>query len=372
MRTREKEAVDTVVAGGGVVGLAIAKALAEDGREVLLLEAEERTGSVTSSRNSGVIHAGLYYPTGSLKARLCVRGKHLLYDFCAAHGVAHRRCGKLVVAAGMSEITALEALQAKAVDNDVTDLTILDAHQVRALEPDVSAVAAILSPSSGIVDQHELMLAIEGVLENRGGIIVPRAPVVDGRVTGEGIELTVGGASDMRLKAKRFVNAAGLGAQGLAGVITGHPHLDIPPLYYAKGHYFSLSGKSPFSRLIYPLPVDGSLGLHAGLDMSGQIRFGPDIEWVDAPDYSVPDSLRDKFAVSIRRYWPAVDPDRLSPDYAGIRPKLVPKGVPNADFCILGPEDHGAGGVVHLFGIESPGLTSSLAIGEYVAALLGD
>ena len=366
------EELDAVVVGAGVVGLAAARALALQGREVLVLEAEAAIGMGVSSRSSEVIHAGLYYPSGSAKARLCVRGRELLYAYCAARGVAHRRCGKLVVATHGSQVPALQALQTQALANGVNDVVWLGQAEVQALEPQVAAVAGLLSPSTGIVDSHGLMLALQGDAERAGARCVFHHQVLGGDCTDQGIHLTVrdseGELSTWR--ARTVVNAAGLQAVALAQALRGQPR---PPTYrshWAKGHYFSLQGRAPFSRLVYPLPEPGGLGVHLTLDLQGRARFGPDVAWVDTLDYRPDPSRQSSFEAAIRRYWPGLPDGALSPDYTGIRPKISGPGEPNADFEIWGPQQHGTPGLVHLLGIESPGLTSCLALGEAVVALL--
>ncbi len=362
--------VDCVVVGAGVVGLAVARALAQRGLETIALESELGIGTGTSSRNSEVIHAGIYYPAGSLKAALCVRGKALLYDFCASHGVPHRRCGKLIVATSPGQEAELQRLQAAGRANGVADLELLSAAQTQQLEPALRAEAALLSPSTGIVDSHALMLALQGDFEAAGGMLALGSPVLSGEVALDGIVLQMGGEQPMALHAGMVVNAAGLQAQALAQKIAGLSPGQVPPLHLAKGNYFSLAGRAPFSRLVYPVPEPGGLGVHLTLDLAGQARFGPDVQWVDALDYPVDPARGDGFYAEIRRYWPALADGALQPAYAGIRPKLVGPGAPAADFLIQGPAQHGVPGLVNLFGIESPGLTASLAIAERVQALL--
>lgn len=367
----EESSVDCVVAGAGVVGLAIARALALKGREVLVLEATGLIGSDTSARNSEVIHAGLYYAAGSLKARLCIEGREALYAYCAERGIPHRRCGKLIVATDAAETEKLAAIDAHARACGVGNLDYLTGAQARALEPALNAEAALLSPSTGIIDSHALMLAYRGELEDAGGMIAFNAPILRGEVTPGGIALEVGGAEPMRLACSTFINAAGHGAVPLARAIDGLPAEAIPQAYLCKGSYFTLSGRAPFSRLVYPVPEHAGLGVHLTLDLGGQARFGPDTEWIDAPNYDVDPARGEKFYAAIRRYWPALPDGALNPAYAGIRPKIVPPGAPAADFRIDGPQEHGVKGLVQLFGIESPGLTASLAIGELVAGKLG-
>ncbi len=365
------EQVDTVVIGAGVVGLAVARALAMAGREVVILEAEKAFGTITSARNSEVIHAGIYYPTGSLRARLCVRGKQLLYDYCASHGVDHQRCGKMIVATAADELPALDRLQATAEANGVFDLQRLSAAQAQALEPALHCVGALLSPSTGIIDSHGLMLALLGDAEAHGAMLARCSPLLGWRVGVVGIELEVGGDSPMTLCAQTVVNSAGLQAPALARLLQGLDPASVPADHLAKGCYFSLPGRAPFSRLIYPAPGhSGHLGVHLTLDLGGQARFGPSFEWVDQIDYTVDPAGADSFYQQVRRYWPALPDGVLQPGYAGLRPKISGPGEPVADFRIDGPAQHGVPGLVNLFGIESPGLTSCLAIGEAVSAQL--
>ncbi len=367
------EQADAVVIGAGVVGLAVARALALAGHEVIVLEAEHAFGTGISARNSEVIHAGIYYPTGSLRARLCVRGRQLLYDFCARHGVAHRRCGKLIVATAADDLPALDRLQATALANGVGDLQRLSADAARAMEPALHCVGALLSPSTGIVDSHGLMLALLGEAESMGAMLALCSPVTAGRITPQGIELDVGGGSPMTLRAATVVNSAGLQAPALARALSGLDAQQVPRDYLAKGCYFTLPGRAPFSRLVYPAPGQSShLGVHLTLDLGGQARFGPSFEWVDRIDYTVDAAGSAAFYGEVRRYWPALPDDALQPGYAGLRPKISGPGEPAADFRIDGPAVHGVPGLVNLFGIESPGLTSSLAIAEQVLAALGD
>jgi L-2-hydroxyglutarate oxidase LhgO len=361
--------LDVVVIGAGVVGLAVARALALQGREVMVLEAADAIGTGTSSRNSEVIHAGIYYPQGSLKARLCVEGKALLYDYCAQRGIGHSRCGKLIVATHASQIPQLQAIIAKAAANGVPDLVLLTREQARALEPALEGVAAVLSPSTGIVDSHALMLALQGDLENAGGMVVLNSPLAKAHCAPSAIVLVAEDGTE--LAAQSVVNAAGLHAQALASRFAGLDAQHVPPSHYAKGNYFTLSGRSPFSRLIYPVPEAAGLGVHLTLDLGGQAKFGPDVQWVDSPEDLVVDPRRgDAFYAEVRKYWPGLPDGALLAGYAGIRPKIQAPDAPARDFLIQGPAEHGVAGLVNLFGIESPGLTSSLAIGRHVSELL--
>ncbi len=360
------DTVDCIVVGAGVVGLAVARALALAGREVLVLDAAEGIGTETSSRNSEVIHAGIYYPAGSLMARFCVAGKHALYGYCAERGVPHRNCGKLIVATSAEEAGKLASIQARAAANGVPDLRLVSGDEARALEPALVCTAALVSPSTGIIDSHAFMLALQGDAENAGAFFAFHSPVVSGRVTDDGIVLRTGGAEPMEVRAALLVNSAGLHAPALARAIEGMPAEHVPTAYYAKGNYFSLTGKNPFSRLIYPVPVPGGLGTHLTIDLGGQARFGPDVEWVQGLDYEVDPRRGEGFYASIRRWWPELRDGALAPGYSGIRPKIVPPSVAVQDFCVQGPAVHGVHGLVNLFGIESPGLTASLALAEYV------
>ncbi len=367
LNVTERAEIDAVVIGAGVIGLACARRLAMAGIETLILEAESDIGTGVSARNSEVIHAGIYYPTGSLKARLCVEGRRKLYEYCEAHGVAARRVGKLVVATDETQIPAMRKLMAQARANGVDDLVEISGDGARRLEPELSCVAAFHSPSTGIVGAHDLMLSLLGEAEAHGAALARQSPVLRGWIEDDGrVTLEVGGETPMLLTARLLVNAASLGAQVIAYGIAGFPAAHIPPLHYAKGNYFALSGRSPFSRLIYPMPEAAGLGVHLTLDLGGQARFGPDVEWVDRPNYDVDPRRGDVFYAAIRSYWPGLRDGALEPAYAGIRPKLQAPGAPAADFRVDGPERHGMTGQVHLFGIESPGLTSGLAIADEV------
>jgi len=379
------EEIDVVVIGAGVVGLAVARALALAGREVVILERENAFGTATSARNSEVIHAGLYYPTGSLRARLCVRGKQLLYPYCDSHGVAHQRCGKLVVACSDDELPRLDAVLTQASANGVHDLQRLSAAEAQALEPALACHGALLSPSTGIIDSHGLMLALLGDAEGAGAMLALQSPVLRGQVVEGGVLLEVGGETPSRLKARSVVNAAGLQACQVARAIDGLAARHVPTPHYAQGAYFTLSGGAPFSHLVYPVPGEsGHLGVHLTLDLGGQARFGPSFRWL-APieanratargpgpefDYRVDPADGAGFDAEVRRYWPGLPAGALQPGYAGVRPKISGPGEPAADFRIDGPDMHGVPGLVNLFGIESPGLTASLAIAEAVLAAL--
>lgn len=363
--------VECIVIGAGVVGLAVARELALAGREVLVLEAAEGIGTETSSRNSEVIHAGIYYPKDSLMARTCVAGKKKLYQYCAERGVPHSNCGKLIVATTEEEHGKLASIQARAAANGVPDLRLIDVAEAREMEPALFCVAALVSPSTGIIDSHAYMLSLQGDAENAGATFVFHSPVLGGRLLPEGgAELRVGGAEPMELRCRLLVNAAGLHAPKLAASLEGMPAEHVPPTYYAKGNYFTLTGRSPFSRLIYPVPVPGGLGTHLTIDLGGQCRFGPDVEWVDRINYEVDPRRGDGFYAAIRRYWPGLPDNSLQPGYSGIRPKIVGPLQSAQDFVVQGPRVHGVPGVVNLFGIESPGLTASLALAEHVGEML--
>jgi len=362
--------VDVVVVGAGVVGLAIARALCSRGREAWVLEAEARAGEGVSSRNSGVIHAGFYYTPGSAKARLCNRGRELMYAYCAARGVPHRRTGKLLVASAGSQLETLRHYLERGATNGVPGLRWLDGAQARALEPALGCVAAVESPESGIVDVPELVMALLADVEAGGGRVQCNTEVVSVQPIAGGLRVDTGATG--AISCRVLVNAAGLGATALAARIEGLDPRHVPRLHYAAGHYYTIPGPAPFQRLIYPLPEPAGLGIHLGIDIAGRARFGPDVRWIERLDYDFDDSQRERFVESIRRWWPALDPASLRPDFVGIRPKLSGPGEPNGDFVIQDATLHGVPGLVNLFGIESPGLTSSLAIGEELAGRLLD
>ena len=359
--------VECVVVGAGIVGLAVARALALAGREVVILEAEDAIGTHTSSRNSEVIHAGIYYPKGSLKARTCIAGRTRLYEYCASHGVPHRRCGKLIVATSDAQRQELLQIQAKAHANGVADVVEIPAADAMRMEPALHCVAALHSPSTGIIDSHALMLAFLGDAETAGAMLGLQSPLTRVLVSNAGFEIHSG---ETRIQSRILVNSAGIRAPSVAGLIEGFPRDRIPPEHYAKGNYYSLTGRPPFSRLVYPVPEPGGLGVHVTLDLAVQIRFGPDVEWVERPDYTVDPRRAERFYAAIRRYWPALADGALAPGYAGIRPKISGPKEPAADFLMQGPAEHGVPGLVNLFGIESPGLTASLALADDVAARL--
>jgi len=364
------ESIDCAVIGAGVVGLAVARALALAGREVIVLESEGIIGNGTSSRNSEVIHAGIYYPNDSLRAKVCVEGRHWLYEYCAERGISHRKCGKLIVATDEAQLDALEGIRLRALGNGVDDIRPMRANEAIAMEPELSCVAALLSPSTGLIDSHALMLAYQGDAEDRGAMIAFHSPVEGGSVDDDHILLAVGGAEPMRLKCRSVVNSAGLFATDLARALDRFPTAKVPKGYYAKGNYYSLQGPSPFSRLVYPIPRDGGLGVHITIDLGGQARFGPDVEWINDINYDVDPSRCEGFYEAVRHYWPGLPDDSLVPGYAGIRPKIHGPGEPQPDFVVQGPRDHGVPGLVNLFGIESPGLTSSKPLADMVVAAL--
>ena len=360
---------EVVVIGAGIVGLAIARGLALAGREVIVIEANELIGSGISSRNSEVIHAGIYYPAGSRKARLCTAGRELLYRFCAERAIPHRRCGKLIVASRENQVPRLNELRQQARANGVRDLELLSSNDVTRLEPAVRGAAALLSPSSGIIDSHALMLALQADTEAHGGVIALSTRLLSGRAGYGGVTLRLAGLDNFELKADLLINSAGLDAQAVSRSIDGLPSDRIPPLRLAKGSYYVLNRAAPFQRLVYPLPEPGGLGIHATLDLGGQVRFGPDVQWIDAPDYSVTEAGASRFYPAVRSYWPELEDGALSPGYAGIRPKIAARGEPDGDFLVHGPKDHRGAKVIALYGIESPGLTASLAIAEEIVAL---
>jgi L-2-hydroxyglutarate oxidase LhgO len=363
------ERVDVVVIGAGIVGLACARQLARAGRDVIVLERHGQIGTETSSRNSEVIHAGIYYETGSSKAQLCVRGKALLYRHCEEFGVAYRRCGKIIVATDESQFDTLRGYQRRAVANGVGELQWLTPDDVAELEPAVRCVGAVRSDSTGIIDSHGYMESLLGDLEAHGGVVAFHSDVIDGRADAGRVRVDT---TELSLDAALVVNSTGLSAPNLARTLAGSDDR-LPRAYYAKGQYYTLSGRSPFRALVYPVAEAGGLGVHVTLDLAGQARFGPDVVWIDAVDYTFDDRNRERFITAIRRYYPALDETRLQPGYTGIRPKISAPNEPAADFRILGPRDHGVAGLVHLLGIESPGLTASLAIAEevVVAAEMG-
>lgn len=369
------EVADCVVIGAGVVGLAVARELALAGREVIVIEAADAIGTETSSRNSEVIHAGIYYPTGSLKAKLCVAGREFLYRYCAERGIEHRRCGKLIVATSEDQLPALRKIHDQATANGVVDLQPLGGNAARAMEPNLHCLTALLSPSTGIVDSHGVMLAFQGDLEAKGGVIAFNSAVTGGQIGTDGIDLEVASTADpaappLRLRCRSVVNSAGLHAQEVARHLAGLDARTVPPTHYAKGNYFQLMGKAPFTHLVYPIPEKAGLGVHITLDLGGQARFGPDVEWIDRLNYDVDPGRCAGFYAEIRKYWPDLPDRALVPGYAGIRPKLGPAGAVATDFVIQGTETHGVPGLVNLFGIESPGLTASAAIAAEVRTRL--
>ena len=369
------EQVDCVVIGAGVVGLAVAREMALQGRETILLERESAFGTVSSARNSEVIHAGIYYPKDSLKAKLCVEGNRLLYEYCRSHQVANRPYGKLIVAADKTQIDSLQAIFYKAQNNGVPEIKMISESEAKALEPNLQCSAAILSSTTGIVDSHGYMLSLLGGFEDAGGMTAYQSPLISAKPTGQnavgGYELEIGGTDGMKIHTSLLINCAGMSAPAVAQKIEGLQAEQIPKAYFAKGNYFSLSGKSPFTHLIYPIPEPGGLGVHLTLDMGGQAKFGPDVEWLDIEaeeqiDYTVNPKRSEGFYEAARRYWPGLKDGALQPDYSGVRAKIVPPNSPAGDFCFNGPLDHGLQGLYNLYGFESPGLTSSLAIAKHL------
>jgi len=365
------DSVECVVAGAGIVGLAVARALASAGREVVVLEAEDAIGTHTSSRNSEVIHAGIYYPAGSLKARACVEGRERLYAYCAERGVPHRRCGKLIVATSAPQLGELDAIRGRAHANGVADVAPITLGEAAAMEPALRCAGALHSPSTGIVDSHALMLAYLGDAESAGAMLALKSALKRAAFTGRDFELHT---DETAIRTEALVNSAGLRAPTVASRIEGFPKEKLPRELYAKGNYYSLAGRAPFSRLVYPVPEPGGLGVHITLDLAGQARFGPDVEWIErvggGDDYAVDPRRAERFYAAIRRYWPGLPDGALAPGYAGIRPKISGPGEPAADFVVQGPREHGVPGLVNLFGIESPGLTASLALADHVAQIL--
>ena len=350
------EKVDCIVIGAGVVGLAVARAIARTGRQVFVLEKADTIGSETSSRHSEVIHAGIYYPQDSLKAELCVKGKHALYEFCRSHGVAYKRCGKIIVATSEEQLPELERLRSNATANGVDDLTWMAPQDVFDLEPEVFCVGALWSPSTGIFDSHSYMLALQGDAEEAGAAMAFLTPVTGGQVLKSGIRIDCGGDTPSSISAGLVINCAGLWAQSIAKLIKGIPEESIPPTYYCKGNYFTLLGRSPFTRPIYPVPEKAGLGVHVTVDLGGQVRFGPDVEWIDRIDYDVDPGRADKFYDAVRKYYPNLADGALQPGYSGVRPKIQAPGERAKDFVIQWPSEHGVEGLVNLYGIESPGL----------------
>ena len=371
--------VDCVVIGAGVVGLAVAREMALQGRETILLERESAFGTISSARNSEVIHAGIYYPKDSLKAKLCVEGNRMLYEYCRTHHVATQPYGKLIVASDDSQLDDLQAILYKAQQNQVPEIKMITGDQAKAMEPELNCAAAVLSASTGIVDSHGFMLSLLGGFEDAGGMIAYQSPLINAKPIGEnakyGFELEIGGADGMKIKTKLLINCAGMSAPAIAKKIEGLKEDQIPKAYFAKGNYFSLSGKSPFKHLIYPIPEPGGLGVHLTLDMGGQAKFGPDVEWLEIDeesqiDYTVNPKRGEGFYEAVRRYWPGLKNNALQPDYSGVRAKIVPPNSPAGDFCFNTPKDHGLEGLFNLYGFESPGLTSSLAIAKHLEGLI--
>jgi L-2-hydroxyglutarate oxidase LhgO len=362
--------MQVLVIGAGVVGLAVARAAARKGHEVVVAEAASAIGTGTSSRNSEVIHGGMYYPTGTLRGRHCVQGRRWLYEFCASHGVPHRKCGKLIVAANAAEIEKIQAIETQGRTNGVEGLELIGGNAARALEPELVCAGALHSPETGIIDSHAYMLALSGDLEDAGGAIALNTPVIGASRKGGQWQVAFGGRDGGSFEFDGIVNCAGLRAQSVARLITDYPESRVPRLVLAKGNYFSFAGRPMFTRLIYPTPMPGGLGVHVTLDLAGRMRFGPDVEWIEREQYDVDPARAAIFYARIRTYWPGLPDDSLSPDYSGIRPKLTGPGEPQADFMIDAPAQHGLPGLVQMFGIESPGLTSSLSLGEEIATYL--
>ena len=367
--------VDCVVIGAGVIGLAVAREMALQGRETILLERESAFGTISSARNSEVIHAGIYYPKDSLKAKLCVEGNRMLYEYCRTHHVATQPYGKLIVASDDSQLDDLQAILYKAQQNNVPEIKMLTGEQAKSMEPELQCSAALLSASTGIVDSHGFMLSLLGGFEDAGGMIAYQSPLISAKPIGskaqDGFELEIGGSDAMKIQTKLLINCAGMSAPAIAKKIEGLAQEQIPKAYFAKGNYFSLSGKSPFKHLIYPIPEPGGLGVHLTLDMGGQAKFGPDVEWLEIDDenqidYTVNPKRGESFYAAVRKYWPGLKDNALQPDYSGVRAKIVPPNVPAGDFCFNTPKDHGLEGLFNLYGFESPGLTSSLAIAKYL------
>ena len=367
--------VDCVVIGAGVIGLAVAREMALQGRETILLERESAFGTISSARNSEVIHAGIYYPKHSLKAKLCVEGNRMLYEYCRTHHVATQPYGKLIVASDNSQLDDLQAILYKAQQNNVPEIKMITGEQAKSMEPELQCSAAVLSASTGIVDSHGFMLSLLGGFEDAGGMIAYQSPLISAKPIGskaqDGFELEIGGADGMKIQTKLLINCAGMSAPAVARKIQSLSEEQIPKAYFAKGNYFSLSGKSPFSHLIYPIPEPGGLGVHLTLDMGGQAKFGPDVEWLEIDeenqiDYTVNPKRGDDFYAAVRKYWPGLKDNALQPDYSGVRAKIVPPNTPAGDFCFNTPKDHGLEGLFNLYGFESPGLTSSLAIAKHL------
>jgi L-2-hydroxyglutarate oxidase LhgO len=362
--------MQVLVIGAGVVGLATARAAARKGHDVVVAEAQGAIGTGVSSRNSEVIHAGMYYATGTLRGRHCVRGRRMLYEFCALHGVPHRKCGKLIVASNAAELDKIGQIEVQGGINGVEGLELIGGNAARALEPEVTCIGALHSPETGIIDSHRYMLALRGDLEDAGGAIAVNAPVIGAARKGGQWWVRFGGRDGGEYAFDAVANCAGLGAQGVARAFDNYPATRVPRLVLAKGNYFSFAGRPAFSRLIYPTPMVGGLGMHVTLDLAGRMRFGPDVEWIERENYDVNPARAELFYARIRTYWPGLPDGALSPDYSGIRPKLSGPNEPQGDFLIDTPAQHGLPGLVQMFGIESPGLTSSLSLGEDVAGYL--